>query len=517
MDVINTIALAQCADANHSVHYWRDADLQSMSLAQFDGRARDLALRLMDLGIRRGDRVGVMSGNCIEWALLDVALLKLGAITAGLDVGRFSAAYALERFGLRWLFVEGGCEQPGPITSLAKVWDWASSQGTMRVLEAHDGYGSGDACAIKFTSGSTGPPKGMEVLVGGINDSLADVQEMFHHGADDNILVFLRLAQLQQRYWLYSALAFGHDVTITSLDRVFRAAQATRPTVIMGVPGFFEDVKRQLEIGGTLAPADLGERFDAIQSLFGGRIRYLWTGSAPAGRATLDFYFDCGIPLYQGYGLNETCIVAKNCPGANRIGSVGRILPNKRIRFDSQGVLVVGSKNPFVKRYEWCSPQDNERMFLPTGEIVTQDLAYVDDDGFLYIVGRVDDVVVLATGRNVLVTPLEARLKGCTAIHECVLFGQGRPFLVAVISPVHGEEDRAGIEAHVQALNVGLFPEQQVRGVVLATERFSMENGLLTPQYKPLRREIFARYACQIEMVYDAPPQLLQWRGTYGQ
>src|SRR5437764_423027 len=161
----------------------------------------------------------------------------------------------------------------------------------------HEGYKADDVCAMKFTAGCTGPAKGMEAIVGGINDSLTDVQAMFEHVDGDNILVFLRLAQPQQRYWIYSAMAFHHDIAITTLDQVFPVAQAVKPTVIMGVPGFFEDLKRQLEAEADYPLDDFEARRRASQAKLGGRIRYLWTGSAPASRATLDYYFDCGIPL----------------------------------------------------------------------------------------------------------------------------------------------------------------------------------------------------------------------------
>jgi long-subunit acyl-CoA synthetase (AMP-forming) len=270
----------------------------------------------------------------------------------------------------------------------------------------------------------------------------------------------------------------------------------------MGVPGFFEEVKRTLETENA-GLEDRAVRKQAIQSEFGGRIRYLWTGSAPASRALLEFYNDCGVPLYQGYGLNETCIVAKNCPIANRVGSVGKVLPNKTVRFDDRGVLIVGSSNPIIRRYSWCSAGDNERMFLPSGEVVTHDVGYLDDDGYLYILGRVDDVIVLSTGRNILVGPIEEHVRDAPEVHDCVLYGHGKPFLTAVVSAASARFDRARIESHIRNLNTTLFPEQQIRGLVISPEQFSIDNGLLTSQFKPIRKEIYARLAREIGVVYE--------------
>jgi long-subunit acyl-CoA synthetase (AMP-forming) len=518
MDVINTISLNANTDTAHRIYFLRDGTIQSMPLAELDRQGSMVASHLHDLGIGQGDRVGVMAANCVEWVLLDLALLKLGAVVAGFDAGRFEASATIERYGLQRMFVEHATEGDPRVLGMETVREWASStQPQTLTASTHAGYQSDDICAIKFTSGSTGAPKGMEVTVGGINDSLSSVQEMFRHGHGDNILVFLRLAQLQQRYWIYSALVFGHDITIVSLDDALPVAQAVHPTVVMGVPGFFDDVKRQLEKTADFGSDDHVGRSQAIQALFGGRIRYLWTGSAPASRATLDFYNDCGVPLYQGYGLNETCIVAKNCPEANRIGSVGRVLPNQTVRFDAQGMLIVGSRHPIIKRYTWCAPGDNERMFLPSGEVITHDLGYLDEDNYLYILGRVDDIIVLGTGRNVLVGPIEERLKDHPGVHECVLYGNGKPFLTALVSPASDAVDKASIESHLHATNATLFPEQQIRGLVIATERFSIDNGLLTSQFKPIRKEIYARLASEIEAVYEQGGGNILWRGAYGQ
>jgi long-subunit acyl-CoA synthetase (AMP-forming) len=516
MDVINTISLAPNLDTTHHLHFRQGEKIQTISLAELDRRATAIALELKDVGILPGDRVGVTGKNCVEWVLLDMAILKLGAVTAGFDIDRFQATAAIQRYGLKLMFMEQLTEHDSQILSFDTVKEWSAGlqQGDYR-LPLHNGYQPDDVCAIKFTSGSTGPAKGMEAVVAGINDSLSSVQQMFEHGDGDNIFVFLRLAQLQQRYWIYSALAFHHDISLTTLDDVFPMAQAVKPTVIMGVPGFFEDVRRQLEAETGLMPNDLPARRLAVHSKFGDRLRYLWTGSAPASQAMLHFYHDCGVPIYQGYGLNETCIIAKNCPKGNRLGSVGRVLPNQSVHFDSQGILIVKSKHPIIKRYAWCKPGDNEKLFMPSGEVKTYDLGYIDEDGYLYIQGRVDDLIVLSTGRNVGVGPLEERIKLHPDIQECVLYGNGMPFVTALVSPASVGVDKESIETHIRTLNDSLWPEQKILGLIIAPEQFSIENGMLTSQYKPKRKEIYSRLASEIAVTYDRVG--VPWRGAYGQ
>lgn len=499
IDPVNQVALTRNRDTLHRIFFRRNHTVDSLTLAELDRRARCVAGRLQMLGVRPQDRVGVLARNCLEWVVVDLACLKLGAVVAGFEPGRFDGSRLISDYGLRLLFTESDPET-ADVVNIGTVHDWVTDADEDEPL--HAGYDRADIGAIKFTSGSTGMPKGLEVTVGSVNDSLSAVQEMFGHGTDDNILVFLRLALLQQRYWVYSALVNGHDITIADLDDALSMAGEVMPTVVMGVPGFYEELRTSLA-PSLPTDADLQVRRSAILQRLGGRIRYLWTGSAPASPAVLAFFNDCGVPLLEGYGLNETCIVAKNHPGTFRLGSVGKVLPNKTVRFDRDGVLIVGSRTPVNCRYTWCAPGTNERTFLPTGEVKTYDLGRIDEDGFLYIEGRVDDIVTLSNGRNVLVRLVEERLREHPDVAECVLYGTGQEYLSAIISPTSAEPDRASLAGFVAALNTDLLPEQRIRALVLVTEPFTIDSGLLSSQFKPRRADIHRRYAEDLAAVYD--------------
>lgn len=503
MEIINAVACATNADVKHNIHFSRNGTIQSMTLAELNRQATTLAVHLQALGLRRGDRVGVMAKNVIEWVLLDLATIKLGGVLAGFESNRYDAGTLLERYGLKLLLLDQPALPDPRIVDATTIRAWAESSDRQATdVALHTGYAATDIAAIKFTSGSMGEPKGLEATVGSIDDSISAVQNMFRHGDSDNILVFLPLSLLQQRYWIYSALVYGHDVSLTTLDYLFPLAQSVHPTVVMGVPGFFDAMRTQIEKMSLQPIVHLPERRDAIQSLLGERIRYLWTGSAPCSRATLDYFNDCGVPLFEGYGMNETCIVSKNYPGAHRIGSAGKVLPNKRVRFDDDGTLIVGSRHPVNTHYSWCAPGENEHMFLPGGEVRTGDLAHLDAEGYLYIHGRADDVVALGNGRNINVRPIEESIKLHAGVHECILYGNGKSYLTALVSPAADGADQASIQAHIRSINQTLPAEHQIRGLVMAPESFSIENNLLTSQFKPKRKAIFSRFATEIEHVY---------------
>ncbi|MFE5209770.1 AMP-binding protein [Streptomyces sp. NPDC056600] len=467
----------------------------TLPLSAFHDRARAVAAALGRRGIGAGDRIGILSANRLEWVLLDVAALMLGAQTAGFEPGKFSPdADLVERYGLDALYTDVPLpdDAPSGVLPISAVAGYAEEDCDGFVPER---WAATQCTTVKFTSGSTGAPKGLEATVGSIDSSLRAVQSLFAHRPGDNILTFLPLSLLQQRYWLYSALYWGHDITITTYQSVFAVLPSVRPTVVMGVPAFFDTARRHIEgvIDGGVEPDK------AAAELFGDRIRYLWTGSAPADPATLGFYGEAGLAIFEGYGLNETCIATKNHPGAHREGSVGRALPGKEIVIDDEGIVCVRSDHPVNTAYTYAAPGDSERMFRPGGLVRTGDLGRLDEDGFLYILGRSDDVIVLDNAKKIIVRPIETRFRDTGAVAECVVYCPTQAGLVAVVSPHPGPVDTAAIGEALAAVNAASERDERIIRVIVADEPFTVEGGLLTSQFKPIRKRIADRYRDRID------------------
>ncbi len=497
--VINHI-VANPPAAGHRISFARLDGVEVLELRELHARAGRLALSLRGLGAGRGDRIGVFAANSLEWVLLDLAALRLGAVTVGFDPGKFDADGGLvDRYELTLLFADrhAGALGARSIGEVRRLADRHAAAETLRPV----GYAPDDVTTLKLTSGSTGVPKALTASVGSIDSSLHAVQGMFAHGPGDNLFVFLPLSVLQQRYWIYSALRFGHDVTVSTYEAAFPAMGRTQPTVVMGVPAFYETAKRHIEAqAGRAGPEVAGDEAvrAAARQLFGRRIRYLWTGSAPAATGMLRFFTEAGLPIFEGYGLNETDIVSKNHPGASREGSVGRVLPGKQVLLDADGVISVRSDHPVCRRYECAAPGESERVFGEDGVVRTGDLGHLDEDGFLFIRGRADDVIVLENGRKIIVRPIEERMKASAAIEECVLFCPAQTHLVAVVSPSQEPADEAAIAAQLALANSTAGRDEQIRRVVVARSRFSVENDLLTSQLKPRRGRILEAYHAEI-------------------
>ncbi|AXW85661.1 AMP-dependent synthetase [Lonsdalea britannica] len=469
------------------------SERKTIPLTALYDKVGQVANGLLAQGVRAGDTIGILADNCLEWVLLDLAALRIKVRTAGFDPGKFEATEALvQRYQLKWLFTDKPHNHE--IASLRYIDEihvfLTQHPSTLPPVS----YAADETTTVKFTSGSTGVPKGLAATVGSIDSSLRDVQTLFTHGPQDSLLVFLPLSLLQQRYWIYSALKFGHDIILTNYQAAFFVMPQLNPTVVMGVPAVFDAARRHIE----KADGDVATMTTQGQRLFGNKIRYLWTGSAPADPATVRLFHQIGLPLFEGYGMNETCIVSKNHPAASRPGSVGQVLSDKRVEIDTEGAIIVYSRYPVNTHYLYADPGASEKMFTADGGVRTGDLGYVDEEGFLYIRGRADNVIVLGNGKKIDVHPIETRLKNCDLIAECVIFSPKQTELVAVISPVSVVADAAGIDDGVKKANTAAEKDEYVARYIIAEQPFTIENGLLSSQFKPLRKIIFERYQQQL-------------------
>ena len=205
-----------------------------LTYAELDARANRVAHHLAGAGVRPGDRVGILAANCLEWVLLDLAALRIKAVTAGFEPGKFTPGAALlDRYDLTMLFTDRACDDEG-VRPIAEVTAMAGETGEGADAPPPVRWAPDEATTIKFTSGSTGEPKGLAATSGSIDASIGAVQEMFAHGAGDDVFIFLPLSLLQQRYWIYSALRYGHDVTVCTYEVALPALSRVRPTVVMG-------------------------------------------------------------------------------------------------------------------------------------------------------------------------------------------------------------------------------------------------------------------------------------------
>ncbi len=473
------------------------------------------------LKILKKSYIGILANNCYEWVVIDLACLAEGFISVPFDPnGIYDFVELIQEYKLSVLMTnisENTSEKKSIYPLNAFYKNEANSLGHIKPYE----YKADDILTIKFTSGSTQIPKSIETKAKSADDSIASIQELFVHGSHDKIMVFLPLYLLQQRYWIYSSILYNFDIILTSSILAIRAINDAKPTVIMGVPEFCNSIRlkflRSVEksfissvklriykvlnlVSGGFLAKKIG--YKPFKNFLGGKIKYIWTGSAASSIDTLYFYLQMGVNIFQGYGMNEICILSKNYLNNNKIGSVGKLLPNKDVIFDIDGQIFVKNYYEVNDRYYKCAFGDNENTFTKDGFVATGDLGFMDKEGYLYISGRKKSLIVLSNGKKIEPQKIENKLRQSKIIENCIICGTNHPYLVAVIQPISSHISLIEVKRDIEEINKQLNPEERIYNFHLTDQPFTIENGMLTSQFKLRRNIILKEYHNQIEALY---------------
>jgi long-chain acyl-CoA synthetase len=534
---------------------------------------------LRTLGVGKGDRVAIIADNCVEWAVAAYATYGLEAAFVPMYRAQRSdeRRFILEDSGARVVIVADsavyddikamGIPSIEHVIGLTRPSDDPSSWAALMEAGGNAPFAPlspapETIASFIYTSGTTGKPKGVMLSHGNVVSNVNGVHEIFTFEPDDRSLAFLPWAHaFGQTVEVHCLLSMGCSVAINDeLEHLIPNLAEVKPTILVAVPRVFNRIYERVNseiaerpdyvqriirtgIGGAKKRAR-GERLGALERLdlaldetlvfsrikerFGGKLKYAISGSATLGREVGEFIDAIGLIVCEGYGLTEASpIVTANIPTARRLGSVGRVLPGVRIVIDKtatsdpkQGEIIVYGPN--VMQGYHHRPEENAQSLMSDGGLRTGDLGHLDADGFLFITGRIKEQYKLENGKYVMPSPLEEEVKLSPYVTNMMLYGDGRPFNVALIA-VDGEAVRAWAE--VEGIDVGgdltknprvrLLIEQEIelhaegfkaferpRDFVLVTEDFTTENGLLTPTMKLRRRDIFARYGNRLEELY---------------
>src|ERR1044071_2309050 len=459
-----------------------------LTYRQFRNLIDEVRGGLASLGVRAGDRVAFIGDNSVEWAVAAYASYGLGAA--------FVPMYQAQRPS-EWQFILADCgarvaictNQPtyealegmrAHLPELRQIigvarpegapgsWSDLRAIGAMRPVEALSPDPDQIAGFI-YTSGTTGKPKGALLSHRNITSNVEAVHEIMELSPEDRYLSFLPWAHSYgQTVELHMLLSWGASLAINDeLPKLVDNLAEVKPTVLVAVPRIFnriyDAITRQLAgrpgILQRIAQALRGENARAAGEMvalpaddlvvmqairdrfFGGRLRYAFTGSAAISKDVIEFIDALGISVYEGYGLTETSpIVTTNWPGARKFGSVGKVLPGVRVVIDNSvtsdprhGEIVVYGPN--IMRGYHNRPAENATALRSDGGLRTGDLGYLDDDGYLYISGRIKEQYKLENGKYVMPSPLEETLKLSPFIANVMIYGDARPFNVALVVP----------------------------------------------------------------------------------
>jgi long-subunit acyl-CoA synthetase (AMP-forming) len=455
-----------------------------LTFAELRERAAEVADRLRALGVGAGSRVGILGASSIPWLTVDLAALVLGAVTVPFEPGHTWDAETLARdWELQVLITDTPSTGAGSdAIELRELSEPSEPAPAARRLTAFR-YAAADPFTIKFSSGTSARPKAVAARAQHFDHMARHIDAMFPLGPDDTFVVFGSLATWLQRFMAQLCLTRGARICLARSEAAAMVLERERPTILLGVPRLLESIHRLAERRGGLAAA------------WGGRMRYLWTGSAPIDRLLLEAYDRAGVPVFEGYGMTETGMIAKNYPGTRRLGSVGKPFPGKEVRL-VDGEILVRSEYHASDRYLY----GEAGAFRDGGWVATGDLGRFDDDGFLYIVGRCKDTLVLQSGHKVHPPAVEDRLRRQPAVADCAVAGHARAHLIAVIVPADPAAPDEVLAAAIEAANQAAPDHERVLGFVRAAP--FAEGGLLTPTGKLNRGVVVERHAAAIEELF---------------
>ncbi|MGO9448546.1 MAG: AMP-dependent synthetase/ligase [Solirubrobacteraceae bacterium] len=434
------------------------------------------------------------------------------------------------------------------------------TRGRNRAAEELDARRAGvraeDTFTFIYTSGTTGPPKGCVLTHGNYRAILDMVEQRLSLHSDAGDVVYLYLPLAHSFALLLQLVAFDIGVTLAywggDTKQIIGELAEVKPTYLPSVPRIFEKIYtlvcanapdpeelagavrvgmqvRECQQAGRPIPDELQAPFEEaeerlfknVRAAFGGRLREAVSGAAPIATEILEFFYACGVPVMEGYGMTETATAATACtPEAHRFGSVGKPFPGVEVRIADDGELLIKGPNIFQGYHNRA-----EETFgaVEDGWLHTGDLGRIDEDGFVYIVGRKKDIIITAGGKNLTPANIENDLKQCRWISQAVMHGDQRPYPVALVTldeeeilpyaAEHGlPQDIPSLarEPAVQALvqealdraNTKYAQVEQVKRFAILDHDLSQETGELTPTLKVKRNVVGERYADVLDSLY---------------
>jgi long-chain acyl-CoA synthetase len=559
---------------------WRD-----VTYAEAGEIVREIGLGLIDIGIAPGERVALLCDTRPEWTYCDFAISAAGGVVVPIyptnspeecewvagnsesaaivceDASQVAKILAVrERLpALRTVIVIDPAGETGDAIALDEIRERGRERDAAELEGRTAAVAPEDPFTFIYTSGTTGPPKGCVLTHANYRDVVTMLESAGAIQDEEVTYLFLPLAHAYAlliqlvNFDLGTTIAYyGGDAT-----QIVPELQEVRPTYLPSVPRIFEKIYtlalgsqppevqekmraaaalgvkvRDLRMSGEdvppqmLGPFEEAEEhlFKNVRAIFGGQLRQAVSGAAPIAKEILEFFYGCGVPVLEGYGMTETATVATySTIESHRFGSVGRALPGVEARVADDGELLLKGANIFQGYY-----RNDDASFgaIVDGWLYTGDLGSIDEDGYVYITGRKKDIIITAGGKNLTPANLENDLKQSRWVSQAVMHGDRRPYPVMLITLdeeqivpwateqgiddtsiaalARDERVRALIQAELDGANAKYAPVEQVKKFFILDHDLSQETGELTPTLKVKRNVVYDKYGERFDALYGA-------------
>jgi len=563
-----------------AVKYKRDGEWHDVSFAETGEIVSEIARGLIDLGLAPGDRVSLLCTTRPEWTYADFAITSAGGVVvpiyptnspsecawvAGNSESRFvvcedeaQVAKITEVRGelpaLEAVIVVDPSGDVGDAVALDDLRERGRARDAAEVAERAAAVRPEDPYTFIYTSGTTGPPKGCVLSHGNYREVLTSCESIGALESGEVAYLYLPLAHSYALLIQLLAIDLGSTIAYFGGDvkQIVAELNEVHPTYLPSVPRIFEKIYtlvtangdpekikgatqvglkvRQLQAAGLQVPAELQQHFDAaeealfknVRQAFGGNLKQANTGAAPIAKEILEFFYACGVPVLEGYGMTETStVVTTQTRERFKLGTVGFVIPGSEARIAEDGEILLKGPNIFQGYYKM---QDESWGTIVDGWMHTGDLGSLDEDGFLSITGRKKDIIITAGGKNLTPANIENDLKQCRWISQAVMYGDRRPYPVVLVTldpeeapalaqelgiedadPAKLAEDpkvHERVQAIVDDVNRNYAQVEQVKKFTILDHDLTQETGELTPTLKVKRNVVNEKYADRFEALY---------------
>jgi long-chain acyl-CoA synthetase len=544
---------------------------------------REIGLGLIALGIQPGERVCLLSKTRVEWTYCDFALATAGAVVV--PIYATNSPEECEWVAGNSESVAVICEDAAQVAKIVAVRDRLPDLRTIVVIDPAGDTADAvpldevrargrerdpaelaaraaavrpdDTFTIIYTSGTTGPPKGCVLDHGNYRRTVDMCETLGVLRGTEEVYLFLPLAHAFALLIQLVAFDVGDSIAYFGGDpnQIVAELQEVKPTYLPSVPRIFEKVYtlvmasqpepvqtqmkaaaglglkvRDMVAQGQPVPPELQEKFDQadeqlfknVRAVFGGRVQHAVSGAAPIAPEILEFFYGCGVPVLEGYGMTETSTVSTySTIEDHRFGSVGKLLPGVEGRIAEDGELLLKGPNIFRGYYK---NDDASFGTVIDGWLHTGDIARIDEDGYVFITGRKKDIIITAGGKNLTPANIENDMKQTRWVSQAVMYGDRRPYPVMLVTldeeqvvpwaKEQGIEDtsvaalardpkvRELVQSELDRANQKYASVEQVKRFFILDHDLSQETGELTPTLKVKRNVVNEKYADAFDALY---------------
>ena len=516
------------------LHQPIDGDWHVFTWSQVADQVASMATALRTIGLKDGDCVAISGKNTAQWFMADLAISMAGLVSVGLypKQSKEHISFILEHSEAKAIFLGPMPDMQDFLDSVptgtklismpyddvpVQEYQWDTLVAENKAMSESD-YKTPETdtlMTLVYTSGTTGNPKGVMITFGNMMFAARGLMMALPPQGEEHFFSYLPLAHAFERGAVeLTSLYFGGQVHfLEDITKLAEQLKQVAPTRFFGVPLVYSRIQSgilkkmpQKKLDRLLGIPIIGNivRKKILAGVGLQRARMCFAGAAPSPIPMLEWFEKLGVTIYQGYGMTENSIYATSGrPGQNRIGAVGKEMPDANMKISSDGEILF--KHPAVMKGYYKQPDKTEETFTEDGYLRTGDRGYVDPDGYLFITGRVKDIFKTLKGKYVAPAPIEGALSKNEDIDQLCFIGTGlkQPIMVATLTPEARRKPKAdvekGIVADMEEVNQKLEPHEQIAKVVILKDDWTIDNGMMTPTMKVKRNEIEKRFLPLIE------------------